>query len=135
MKFANKYDIFGRYNYNLEKKNIFVKKIKKRVFSIILSIILLFTTVSGCITNNKNIPTEKGENITTQQFKILHIMSYHSPWKWTDDQFDGFKAGLNYSNIDYYVFHLRIFILMNLSIDLRHFWHLVVSYHQDYYSY
>ncbi len=26
--------------------------------------------------------------------KILHVMSYHSPWRWTDGQFEGFKAGL-----------------------------------------
>jgi hypothetical protein len=29
-----------------------------------------------------------------KELKILHIMSYHSPWKWTDDQFNGFKAAL-----------------------------------------
>ncbi|MEW6677654.1 MAG: ABC transporter substrate binding protein [Pseudomonadota bacterium] len=27
-------------------------------------------------------------------FRILHVMSYHSPWRWTDGQFAGFKAGL-----------------------------------------
>ena len=33
-------------------------------------------------------------------------MSYHSPWKWTDDQLDGFKDGLDYSNVEYYVFQM-----------------------------
>ena len=26
--------------------------------------------------------------------RILHVMSYHSPWRWTDGQLEGFKAGL-----------------------------------------
>lgn len=26
--------------------------------------------------------------------RILHVMSYHSPWRWTDGQLAGFKAGL-----------------------------------------
>jgi ABC-type uncharacterized transport system substrate-binding protein len=26
--------------------------------------------------------------------RILHVMSYHSPWRWTDGQFEGFKVGL-----------------------------------------
>lgn len=26
--------------------------------------------------------------------RIVHVMSYHSPWRWTDGQLDGFKAGL-----------------------------------------
>lgn len=27
-------------------------------------------------------------------FKILYVMSYHSPWRWTDGQLEGFKEGL-----------------------------------------
>jgi len=40
------------------------------------------------------------------QWKILHIMSYHSPWKWTDGQLDGFKAALQGLDIEYKVFQL-----------------------------
>lgn len=29
-----------------------------------------------------------------EPFRILHVMSYHSPWRWTDGQLEGFKAGL-----------------------------------------
>lgn len=29
-----------------------------------------------------------------KQLRILHVMSYHSPWRWTDGQFEGFKVGL-----------------------------------------
>lgn len=27
-------------------------------------------------------------------FKILHVMSYHTPWRWTEGQLSGFKEGL-----------------------------------------
>ena len=27
-------------------------------------------------------------------FRILHVMSYHTPWRWTDWQLDGFKEAL-----------------------------------------
>ncbi len=27
-------------------------------------------------------------------FRILHVMSYHSPWRWTDGQLEGFRDGL-----------------------------------------
>ena len=26
--------------------------------------------------------------------RILHVMSYHTPWRWTEDQLNGFKDGL-----------------------------------------
>ena len=43
---------------------------------------------------------------TGQAFKILHIMSYHAPWMWTDDQFNGFKDALKGVNIQYKVFQM-----------------------------
>ena len=41
-----------------------------------------------------------------KRFKILHIMSYHSPWKWTDDQFQGFKDALRELDIEYKVYQM-----------------------------
>lgn len=38
--------------------------------------------------------------------RILHVMSYHSPWRWTDGQFEGFKAGLGDVRAEYRVFQL-----------------------------
>lgn len=38
--------------------------------------------------------------------KILHIMSYHSPWLWTDGQFNGFKDALKGVDIHYRVFQM-----------------------------
>lgn len=42
----------------------------------------------------------------TPRWKILHIMSYHSPWKWTDDQLKGFQAALRGLNIEYKTFQM-----------------------------
>jgi len=41
-----------------------------------------------------------------KQFKVLCVMSYHSPWKWTDDQLQGFKESLNGLNVQYKVFQM-----------------------------
>jgi ABC-type uncharacterized transport system substrate-binding protein len=42
----------------------------------------------------------------TKQFKVLHVMSYHSPWKWTDDQLQGFKEALSGLDVQYKVFQM-----------------------------
>jgi hypothetical protein len=41
-----------------------------------------------------------------RKYKILHIMSYHSPWEWTDDQFNGFKDALKGLDVEYRVFQM-----------------------------
>jgi ABC-type uncharacterized transport system substrate-binding protein len=35
-----------------------------------------------------------GADAAKAKVKILHIMSYHSPWEWTDEQLRGFKEAL-----------------------------------------
>lgn len=40
-----------------------------------------------------------------KKHKILHIMSYHSPWRWTDGQLQGFKEGLGVA-AEYKVFQM-----------------------------
>jgi ABC-type uncharacterized transport system substrate-binding protein len=40
------------------------------------------------------------------RFKVLHIMSFHSPWEWTDEQFRGFKDALTGVEIEYKVFQM-----------------------------
>jgi ABC-type uncharacterized transport system substrate-binding protein len=40
-------------------------------------------------------PAEAVDNSNGEgALRILHVMSYHSPWAWTDDQLAGFKDGL-----------------------------------------
>lgn len=46
------------------------------------------------------------EKSPAEPIRILHVMSYHSPWRWTDGQFDGFKAGLGDVPAEYRVFQL-----------------------------
>lgn len=38
--------------------------------------------------------------------RILHAMSYHTPWRWTEGQLEGFKAGLGDVKAEYQVFEL-----------------------------
>lgn len=38
--------------------------------------------------------------------RILHVMSYHTPWRWTEGQLEGFKAGLGDVKAEYKVFEL-----------------------------
>jgi ABC-type uncharacterized transport system substrate-binding protein len=40
-------------------------------------------------------------------YKVLHIMSYHSPWRWTDWQLEGFKDGLGDIDAQYKVFQMN----------------------------
>lgn len=42
----------------------------------------------------------------TRPYKILHIMSYHSPWRWTDGQLEGFKEGIRGLPAEYKVFQM-----------------------------
>ncbi len=47
--------------------------------------------------------TLPGNPIPGQSYKILHVMSYHSPWKWTQDQWGGFQQALSDLDVDYQV--------------------------------
>jgi ABC-type uncharacterized transport system substrate-binding protein len=39
-------------------------------------------------------------------FKVLHIMSYHTPWEWTENQLNGFKDALQGVNVEYKVYEM-----------------------------
>ncbi len=39
-------------------------------------------------------------------YRILHVMSYHSPWRWTDGQLQGFKEALEDLQVEYRVFQM-----------------------------
>ena len=39
-------------------------------------------------------------------YKILYVMSYHSPWRWTDGQLEGFKQGMGDAAAEYRVFQM-----------------------------
>lgn len=39
-------------------------------------------------------------------FKVLHVMSFHTPWEWTESQFSGFKDALQGLKVDYKVYEM-----------------------------
>jgi ABC-type uncharacterized transport system substrate-binding protein len=80
------------------------------------AVVLLFyaMTSAGCtpaksepgIKVQKQAGTEARPEAPRKKYKVLHIMSYHSPWEWTDSQFDGFKDSLKDLDVEYRVFQL-----------------------------
>ena len=85
--------------------------IEMKSLMIILMIIMLtigslgFYLLKNPVDKGSEEDTDEDSKIT-EKFKILHIMSYHSPWKWTDDQLNGFKEVLKGYNIEYNVFQM-----------------------------
>lgn len=47
-----------------------------------------------------------GNGDASRKKRILHIMSYHSPWRWTDGQLHGFKFGMGGVAAEYRVFQM-----------------------------
>ena len=41
-----------------------------------------------------------------EPYRILYVMSYHSPWRWTDGQLAGFKEGMGAATAEYKVFQM-----------------------------
>ena len=75
----------------------------------LISFLIVLIVISGCAKEKSQVTLEKSAKettIPTQKFKILHIMSYHSPWKWTDDQLNGFKDALNGLDVEYKIFQM-----------------------------
>jgi ABC-type uncharacterized transport system substrate-binding protein len=44
--------------------------------------------------------------VSGKQYKILHVMSYHSPWQWTDVQLAGFQTALKGVDVQYHVMQM-----------------------------
>lgn len=51
-------------------------------------------------------PITAAQSAAKPSYKILYVMSYHSPWRWTDGQFDGFKAAMAGAQAEYQVFQM-----------------------------
>ncbi|MBW2029507.1 MAG: hypothetical protein JRH06_06565 [Deltaproteobacteria bacterium] len=73
----------------------------KTALSILLIPLAIIFLMSPCETEGSN-----GVSPLRKKWKVLHIMSYHSPWKWTDDQFNGFKYALRDLDVEYRVFQM-----------------------------
>lgn len=78
-------------------KELLLPAITKRIVLFSFAVLL-----ASCL------PCSRGEaaDQSPKKWKILHIMSYHSPWKWTDGQLEGFKAPLKDLDIEYRVFQM-----------------------------
>jgi ABC-type uncharacterized transport system substrate-binding protein len=78
---------------------------------VILSIAVFFLFIKGTMPKTSQAELFKqSEDITarrpielSRKFKIVHVMSYHSPWEWTDQQFRGFKEALGDLDVEYKV--------------------------------
>jgi len=84
----------------MKKTNVFVGI----VLVILIIIGGLFVYYRNETADNNKKPTDNDNQ--NQEFKILHIMSYHLPWKWTDDQLNGFKEALKDYNVEYKIFQM-----------------------------
>lgn len=56
---------------------------------------------------------------TPRPFKIVHVMSYHSPWIWTDGQLEGFKRSLAGIPLEVKVFQMNTKVNSDLKNKQR----------------
>ncbi len=62
--------------------------------------------LQGAAEGGRQAKTSSPPAETQKKFKVLHVMSYHSPWEWTDMQFEGFKDALKGIDIEYRVYQM-----------------------------
>jgi ABC-type uncharacterized transport system substrate-binding protein len=81
--------------------------IKRRLFSwkVLIFWLVILPIILAAPGAGADSPEARSDH-AKKKWKILHIMSYHSPWKWTDGQLEGFKAALQGLDIEYQVFQL-----------------------------
>lgn len=62
---------------------------------------------SDSLLTAENISTISTEAPTSDEsYKILHVMSYHRGWEWTETQLEGFQSALSDLNIEYEIIAL-----------------------------
>ena len=93
----------------LSYKTIFQRKI----ILTLLGLLILGVIVLCLVLNNRPSTLDKNSSSTSpttdqssKGYRILHIMSYHSPWEWTDTLYSGFQAALSDLDIEYKVFQM-----------------------------
>lgn len=90
------------------------KFIQRKTLLFSLGLLLLGTLALFFLVNNKTHPQKLDNyspapattNLPSNDYRILHIMSYHSPWEWTDTLYSGFQSALSDLNIEYQVFQM-----------------------------
>ena len=77
------------------------------LFVLLLGIVGYFLYQKGLFSLPLKLEKTSPQNsLPTKTFKVLHIMSYHTPWEWTENQLSGFKKGLEGLNVEYKVFEM-----------------------------
>ncbi len=66
----------------------------------------LFTLCAALLLDATPALAEGAAKLDGTPIRILHVMSYHTPWRWTEGQLEGFKAGLGEVKAEYKVFEL-----------------------------
>ncbi|MDG5790102.1 ABC transporter substrate binding protein [Evansella sp. AB-P1] len=85
--------------------------------ALIILILLLTSIMLGCFNNseaeNEFDKTDVDENesgninVQDQTFKVFHVMSYHTPWEWTETQLQGFQDALGDDiQVEYEIFEM-----------------------------
>ncbi len=70
----------------------------KTVFMRLLAYIWLWLAVATSVVGQ--------DDGRVSSFRILHIMSHHQPWEWTESQFTGFQEALSGVDVEYRVFEM-----------------------------
>lgn len=69
-----------------------------------LAILALFSAALGCTSADAQTPSGSAMKAS---YKILHVMSYHSPMGWSDGQFAGFKDAMAGLPVEYRVLRME----------------------------
>ncbi|HTG01288.1 MAG TPA: ABC transporter substrate binding protein [Nitrospirota bacterium] len=84
-----------------EDKNMIFQK-----SSVVRRCLLVSCIVVLSLFSSQTFPADQPQ--TTGTFRILHIMSFDSPWRWTDGQLAGFKEGLGDVTADYRIVQMDV---------------------------
>lgn len=66
----------------------------------------LFFSMIACFFAGARTELSAADTPPARHWKILHVMSYHLPWEWTESQFSGFKEALQGLDVEYRVFQM-----------------------------
>lgn len=99
--------------FNLNE-NVFRKQVAIIAVAVIVIVIGVYlflkfdpSNVSADNTLLDKIPSKQVVSpVPAKQYKILHVMSYHSPWQWTDSQLLGFQAALKDLDVQYHIMQM-----------------------------
>jgi hypothetical protein len=81
-----------------QRKNTLILHTISRILSSVAVLLATCSIVAGT--------PEAADSLESGKPRILHIMSYHLPWEWNEDQLNGFKHGLNLPEANFEIFQM-----------------------------